>query len=125
MANTPIIPINENFYTFEELKDFTNNFTDRSIINLSTFVETKTKGEYVIVQRKMLSELNMRLFENNIAMFDIQRFLNEMYDKYKDEEHTKALTNDIMRFLNNIWAKVVEKNSTVKDRWKDQLEKFE
>ncbi len=115
----------ENFYTFEELKDFTNNFTDRSIINLSAFVETKTRKEYTIVPRKLLYDLNKRLFENNLAVFEIQSFLNEIWEKYKYDQRTKVLTIDIMRFLSDTWAKVTEKNHLVIDRWKDVLKDFE
>lgn len=100
------LPINEhyiskNLYTFEELKDFTNNFTDRNIINLTKFVEVKTNKKYVIVERQLVCDLNKQLFENNIAVFDISKFLNE------------------------IWAKVTEKNHLVVGRWKEVLKDFE
>jgi hypothetical protein len=36
------------------------------------------------LKRKLLYNLNKRLFENNISIFDIQRFLNEQWDKNKD-----------------------------------------
>ena len=69
----------DNFYTYEEIRDFTNNFTDRSIINFSAFVESKTNKEYSIVKKKMLYDLNKRLFDNNMAGIDIQTFLNSIY----------------------------------------------
>ncbi len=115
----------ENFYTFEELKDFTNNFTDRTIINVSAFIETKTNREYSVVKRKMLYDLNKRLFENNIAAFDIQKFLNEQWAKTKEYELTKEISKNINNFLVETWAKVTEKNHLIIDRWKEQLKEFE
>jgi hypothetical protein len=117
--------VSENFYTYEELKDFTNNFTDRTIINVSAFIKTKTNKEYSVVKRKMLYDLNKQLFENNIAVFDIQKFLNEQWAKTKDNEHTKQLGKDINKFLIKNWAKVTEKNHLIIDRWKEQLKEFE
>ena len=95
------LPINENFYTYEEFKNFTNNFTDLNIINISKFIEVKTYNEYAVVKKKMVYDLNKQLFDNNIAVFDISKFLNE------------------------IWAKVTEKNHLVIGRWKDELKQFE
>lgn len=117
--------VSDNFYTFEELKDFSNNFTDLSILNVSAFIETKTDRKYTVIERKMLYDLNKQLFDNNIAVFEIQSFLNDIWEKYKDDEHTAALTTDIMRFLSDSWAKVTEKNNLVIDRWKYKLKEFE
>ena len=117
--------VSDNFYTFEELKDFTNNFTDRSVLKLSAFVKTKTKGKINIIEKKMLCDLNKQLFDNNMAVFDIQNFLNELWEKNKDNEHTKSLSDDIDKFLSKTWRKVTEKNHLVLDRWKEQLKEFE
>lgn len=117
--------LNDNFYTFEELKDFTNNFTNLSIINISVFIETKTNRKYGVIKRKMLCDLNKQLFDNNIAMFDIQKFLNDIWENSKDNELLTSLTKNIMRFLNETWSKVIEKNHLVIHRWKEQLKEFE
>jgi hypothetical protein len=117
--------LNDNFYTFEELKDFTNNFTNLSIINISVFIETKTNRKYGVIERKMLCDLNKQLFDNNIAMFDIQKFLNDIWENSKDNELLTSLTKNIMRFLNETWSKVIEKNHLVIHRWKEQLKEFE
>lgn len=119
------LSINENFYTFEELKDFTNNFTDRTVINISKFIEVKTDKEYAVVKRKMLYDLNKRLFENNIAAFDIQKFLNDQWAKTKDYELTKEISKNINNFLIETWSKVTEKNHLIIGRWKDELKQFE
>ena len=57
----------------------------------------------------MLYELYNGLFNNNTVMLNIQSFLTEILDKYKNDEHTKVLTTDIMKFLSNNWSKVAEK----------------
>jgi len=119
------LPINENFYTYEELRDFTNNFSDRSIINASAFIENKTKGEYSIVRKKMLYELKNALFQNNIVTFNIQRFLNEIWEKYNDNENTKDIAKEVGNFLTKQWTDIVKKNQLVTDRWKAELEDFE
>jgi hypothetical protein len=115
----------DNLYTFEELKDFTNNFTDRTIINISAFVETKTNREYSVIKRKMLYDLKNALFQNNIAIFDIQRFLNEQWTKTKDDPYTKKLSEDINNFLIETWSKVTEKNRLVVYKWKEEMKEFE
>jgi|AntAceMinimDraft_12_1070368.scaffolds.fasta_scaffold55337_1 hypothetical protein len=90
-----------NFYTFEELKDFTNNFTDLTIINVTKFIETKTNKKHTVIERQLVCDLNKQLFDNTIAVFEIQKFLNE------------------------IWSKVTVKNNITIDRWKEQLKIFE
>ena len=90
----------DNFCTFEELKGFTNDFTDLTITNMTKFVKVQTKSKHTIVERQMVCDLNKQLFENNIAVFDIQKFLNE------------------------IWTKITEKNQVVVDRWKNTLKDF-
>lgn len=115
----------DNFYTYEEIRDFTNNFTDRSIINASAFIKTKTKGEYSIIKRKMLYELKKALFDNNLVTFDIQRFLNEIWEKYNDNENTKDISKDVGNFLTKKWTDIVQKNQLLTDRWKTELKDFE
>jgi hypothetical protein len=119
------LPTNKNFYTFEELKDFTNNFTDLNIINISKFIEVKTDKEYTVVKRKMVCDLNKQLFENNIAAFDIQKFLNEQWAKTKEYELTKEISKNINNLIIETWAKVTEKNHLIIGRWKDELKQFE
>lgn len=115
----------ENFYTAEELMNFTNNFTDRTIINITAFIEMKTKNEYTVTKKKMIIALIEQLFQNDIAIFDIQRFLNELWTKTKDDEYTKQLGKDINKFLIETWAKVSERNRGVTDRWVDELKDFD
>ena len=69
-----------NFYTFEELKNFTNNFTNLTITNITKFIEIKTSKEYVIVKKQ--------LFDNTIVVFEIQKLLNDIWFKVTEKNNT-------------------------------------
>lgn len=114
-----------NFYTYEELKDFTNNFTDRNITNITKFIETKTKHEYTVVKRKMIVDLHKQLIDNNFVAVDIQRFLNEIWENYTKDKTKKDISSKVENFLTFEWAKVVERNHLITYRWKDELKDFE
>lgn len=115
----------DNFYTFQEIKDFTNNFTDLTILNISKFIETKTNNEYAVVKTKMIVDLNEQLFKNNIAVFDIQNFLSEIWENYAKDKTKKDISSKVENFLNLEWAKVVERNHITVGRWKDELKNFD
>jgi len=115
----------DNFYTFQELKDFTNNFTDLTILNISKFIETKTNKEYAIVKRKMIVDLHEQFFKNNFVAFDIQRFLSEIWEDYAKDKTKKDISSKVENFLTFEWAEVVERNHLILGRWKDELKDFD
>jgi len=75
------ITANDNFYTFEELKDFTNNFTDLNLINLTKFVEVKTNNKHTIVTGDFIKDVNRQFLNNKMAIFDFVRLNNEKWDE--------------------------------------------
>ena len=72
---------NENFYTLEELKDFTNNFTDLNILNLTKFVEVKTNRQHTIVSGEFIKDMNKQFLNNKTAIFDFVRLTNEKWEE--------------------------------------------
>ena len=71
----------ENFYTFEELKDFTNNFTDRNLVNLTKFIEVKTNNQHTIVSGEFIKDMNWQFLNNRMFIFDFVRLTNEKWDE--------------------------------------------
>jgi hypothetical protein len=115
----------DNSYTFQELKDFTNDFTDLTILNISNFIEVQTKSKYAVVERKMIVDLTKQFFNNNMAMFKIQSFLYEVWNKNKEDPNTQVLAKDVENFLTIEWSEVTSRNHIIVSRWKKQLEEFE
>jgi hypothetical protein len=70
-----------NFYTYKELKDFTNNFTDLNITNLTKFVEVKTSNQHTIVTGEFIKDMNRQFLNNRIFIFDFVRLTNEKWDE--------------------------------------------
>jgi hypothetical protein len=91
----------ENFYTFEELKDFTNNFTDLNLINLTKFIELKTNNQHTIVTGEFIKDMNRQFLNNKISIFDFVRLTNEK------------------------WDELVKKNEKLIDKHKEILAKFD
>jgi hypothetical protein len=75
------LPLNENFYTSQELKDFTNNFTDLNITNLTKFVEVKTNNQHTIVTGEFIKDMNWQFLNNRMFIFDFVRLTNEKWDE--------------------------------------------
>lgn len=90
---------NQITFTVEELKQFskTSPFT---IYELSKFIESKTGQQYVIVQKNFVKAISKQLFNNTLHIFDINKFLNE------------------------VWLKVVTENKATTDKWKEDLQSF-
>jgi len=91
----------DNFYTSEELKDFTNNFTDLNLINLTKFVEVKTRNEHTIVSSEFIKDINQQFLNNKIFIFDFVRLTNEK------------------------WDELVTKNEKIVEKYADILNKFD
>ncbi len=72
-----------------------------TINELSKFIEVKTNKQYVIVQKEFVKAISTQLFNNTLHIFEINKFLNE------------------------IWAKIVSTNQTTTDKWKEHLKVFE
>lgn len=90
-----------NFYTFQELKDFTNNFTDLNIINLTKFVEVKTNNQHTIVTGEFIKDMNRQFLDNKISIFDFVRLTNEK------------------------WEELIIKNEKLVEKHKETLNKFD
>lgn len=86
--------------TAEELRYFADN-SKLTINELSKFIEVKTNKQYVIVQKEFVKAISNQLFNNTLHIFEINKFLNE------------------------IWAKIVSTNQTTTDKWKEHLKVFE
>jgi hypothetical protein len=71
----------DNFYTYEELKAFTNNFTDRNLINLTKFVEVKTNNQHTIVSGEFIKDMNWQFLNNRTFIFDFVRLTNEKWNE--------------------------------------------
>ena len=95
------LPIDQNFYTLEELKDFTNNFTDLNLINLTKFVELKTNNQHTIVSGKFIKDMNWQFLNNKMFIFDFVRLTNEK------------------------WDELVKKNEKLIEKHRDTLNKFD
>jgi hypothetical protein len=80
-AKRLIMSIQENFYTFEELKSFTNNFTDLNLLNLTKFVEVKTSSKYTIVTGEFIKDMNWQFLNNRTFIFDFVRLTNDKWDE--------------------------------------------
>jgi hypothetical protein len=90
----------QNICTPQELKKFADS-TELTIDNLSKFIAGKTNQKHLIIQRELVKDLNKQLFDNTVCIFDINRFLNE------------------------VWDKVVSTNRATTDKWKESLELLE
>jgi hypothetical protein len=95
------LPIDQNFYTFEEFKDFTNNFTNLNLINLTKFVEFKTNNQRTIVSGEFIKDMNWQFLNNKTFIFDFVRLTNEK------------------------WDELVKKNEKLIDKHKEILAKFD
>ena len=91
----------ENFYTYEALKSFTNNFTDLNLINLTKFVEVKTNNQNTIVSGEFVKDMNHQFLNNKLAIFDFVRLTNEK------------------------WGELVTKNEKLIEKHKETLSKFD
>ena len=86
--------------TAEELEHF-SRISPITINELSKFIETKTKQQYVIVQKELVKAISKQLFDNTMHIFEINNFFNE------------------------IWSKIVRTNQDTTDKWKKDLKVFE
>lgn len=87
-------------FTAEELKQFSKT-APLTVIELSKFIESKTGQKYVVVQKDFVKAISKQLFDNTLHIFDINRFLND------------------------IWSNVVTENQATTDKWKKELELLE
>jgi|APGre2960657444_1045066.scaffolds.fasta_scaffold329869_1 hypothetical protein len=90
----------ENFYTFDELKAFTNNFTDLNILNLTKFVEVKTNNQHTIVSGEFIKDMNRQFLNNKIAIFDFVRLTNEKWEELvtKNEKLIEKHVSTLSKF---------------------------
>jgi hypothetical protein len=91
----------ENFYTYKEIKDFTNNFKDSNLVNLTKFVEVKTNNQHTIVTGEFVKDMNRQFLNNKMAIFDFVRLTNEK------------------------WDELVKKNEKLIEKHKETLSKFD
>jgi hypothetical protein len=91
----------ENFYTLQELKEFTNNFTDLTLTNITKFVEIKTANQYTIVTGEFIKDMNWQFLNNRTFIFDFVRLTNEK------------------------WDELVKKNEKLIEKHKEVLKKFD
>ena len=73
----------------------------------------------------MLYELKNALFDNNLVTFNIQSFLNEIWEKYNKDENNKEILKEVENFLTKKWGDVVQKNTLITDRWAVELKRFD
>ena len=90
----------QNICTSQELKEFATT-SEITINELSKFIENKTSQQYVIVQKDFVKAISKQLFNNTLYIFDINKFLND------------------------VWSKVVTENQATTDKWKNELSTFE
>lgn len=90
----------ENSCTFEELKAFTNNFTDLSILNLTKFVEVKTNSQHTIVSGEFIKDMNKQFLNNKMAIFDFVRLTHEKWDELvkKNEKLIERHASTLSKF---------------------------
>ena len=93
--------LQNNFYTYEELQNFTNNFTNCSITNIAKFIETKTSKKYRVVENELMTDLTQQLEDNNQVVLDIKLFTMD------------------------IWEKVNLQNRNTINKWHKELEEFD
>jgi predicted nucleic acid-binding protein len=92
--------MSQNICTSQELKDFATT-SEITINELSKFIESKTSQQYVIVQKDFVKAISKQLFNNTLHIFDINKFLND------------------------VWSKIVTENQATTDKWKNELNAFE
>ena len=90
----------QNICTSQELKEFATA-SEITINELSKFIESKTSQQYVIVQKDFIKAISKQLFNNTLHIFDINKFLND------------------------VWSKIVMENQATTDKWKNELSLFE
>lgn len=90
----------QNICTPQELKKFADT-KELTIDNLLKFIESKTNREHLIVQKEFVKALSQQLFDNNMHIFDMNRFFNET------------------------WEKIIRTNRNTTDKWKESLKIFE
>ena len=90
----------ENFYTYKEIKDFTNNFKDSNLVNLTKFVEVKTSNKYTIVSGEFIKDINRQFLNNKIAIFDFVRLTNEKWEELvtKNEKLIEKHVSTLSKF---------------------------
>lgn len=90
----------KNICTSQELKEFATT-SEITINELSKFIENKTSQQYTIVQKDFVKAISKQLFNNTLHIFDINKFLSD------------------------VWSKVVKENQTTTEEWKNELSTFE
>ena len=91
---------NQIIFTVDELYQFSKT-APLTIQELSKFIEDKTSQQYVIVQKDFVKAISKQLFNNTLHIFDINKFLND------------------------VWSKIVTENQATTDKWKNELSLFE
>lgn len=92
--------LKENFYTLQELKDFTNNFTDLNIINLTKFIEVKTSNKYTIVASEFIKDINKQFLNHTTLIFKFVGLTNDIWEELKldNEKVIKKHEETLSRF---------------------------
>ena len=75
--------VSNNFYTFEEIRDFTNNFTDLNLINITKFIELKTMGKYTVVPSEFVKDVNKQFLDNKMLIFKFAGLTNDLWEELK------------------------------------------
>jgi hypothetical protein len=90
----------ENFYTYKEIKDFTNNFKDSNLENLTKFIEVKTSNKYTIVSGEFIKDMNHQFLNNKISIFDFVRLTNEKWEELvtKNEKLIEKHVSTLSKF---------------------------
>ena len=82
--------VGESFYTYEELKAFTNNFTDLTLVNISKFIEVKSNNQYLVVQKNLIKDAEKRLLHNIICILKMGNISEETWEKEVYTSHIVA-----------------------------------
>ena len=80
----------DNIYTFQELKDYTSDFTNLDLKHLSRFIEDKTNNSSIFVTKRELIALVQQLYSNNISITAFQESINESW-KYLTKNNQETL----------------------------------
>ena len=117
-----------NFYTYEELKDFTSNFTDRNIVNITAFIETKTKNEYTVVPVKFIKDVNRLFIEYDMLIVKFSRLTNDFWEEQGGDNNkvvTKEVIHKFAKMNNNIWEEIKDYNKKLIDEHNELLTKYQ
>ena len=117
----------ENFYTYEEIKDFTNDFRDLTILNITKFIETKTRNSYTVVSIEFIKDVNRWFIEHEMLIVKFAILTNNFWEEQGGDNNkvvTKEVIEKLAKMNNEIWEELKDYNKNLISKHEELLNTF-